>query len=619
MWLLLVKSDDAKRRVLDATDIVRLIGEQVTLRSKGKEYLGLCPFHEDTNPSMYVSPAKQIYKCFSCGAGGDAFSFVMDYHKMSFPEALRYLAERNGIELPEYQQRSEPGDAETGRDALRSANDAGLRFFRKQLADEAAGQVARDYLNRRGVSDAMIEAFGLGYAPDSWNEMATAIQKRKASSRTYEAVGLIGSRQDGSGFDKFRHRLIFPIFDAIGRPIAFGGRKLRDEDEPKYLNSAENTLFNKSATLYGLHLAKKPIIDSRTAVIVEGYTDVIACHQAGFTNVVATLGTALTHQHAVELRRYCDKAIMVFDPDAAGQKAADRAVEVFFSEPVDVAIAILPDGLDPADLLAEADGADRWRSILDQSIDAMDFHYGRIKQAVQATDTLTGRQRIAEDYLRTLAQLGLRKVEPARRGMILHRIAQLLKLDTSAVDQMLRQAPAPRNTRPEPVEVQTEPSATPPSSPDHKLEQAFVGCLLNRPDLFHAEMPDGRCLDESVCPADLKHPATQSVFACVHAWLSENDALDSTDLRSIIEDEHLLRHALDLKLEASRMNNDDHDALGRALTASAERLHAARARDALAEQRLNDSQEDDLEQRLLELREHVKTHNDMSRLPRMNP
>jgi DNA primase len=344
--------DDAKRRLLQSTDLVRLIGEQITLRPKGREFVALCPFHEDANPSMYVSPAKQIYKCFACGAGGDAFSFVMDYHKMTFPEAMKYLADREGIELPRASGAGGTGEASGGddlRQRMRQANDHAARFYRRQI-DADAGVPAREHLRRRGITDEMVEAFGIGYAPDQWDALARAVARHKLDRQAFVATGLIAERHDGSTYDRLRHRLVFPIFDAIGRAIAFGGRRLADSslDDPtseaKYLNSPETPLFNKSATLFGLHQAKKPIIDSRTAIIVEGYTDVIAAHQAGIRNVVATLGTALTRQHASELKRYCDQVIVVFDADEAGQKAADRALEVFFTEPVDVKIATLPEG-----------------------------------------------------------------------------------------------------------------------------------------------------------------------------------------------------------------------------------------------------------------------------------
>ncbi|MEX0741411.1 MAG: DNA primase, partial [Phycisphaeraceae bacterium] len=333
--------------MLEASDLVRLIGDHVSLRPRGKEFVGLCPFHEDKNPSMYVSPSKQIYKCFSCGAGGDAFSFMMGYHKMSFPEALEHLAERNNIKLPK-RSAGTSGEGDEGpspRQRIQQANQLAQRFFKQTYTDASLGKIARDYVTSRGISDAMVEAFGIGCAPDAWDALAGQVQKQRWDAHAFEQAGLIANRKTGNGhYDRLRHRLIFPICDTLGRPIAFGGRtlpdsKLGDKSDAKYLNSPETPLFNKSATLFGLHLAQQTIIAKRTAVIVEGYTDVVAAHQAGRANVVATLGTALTKEHARQLRRYCDRVVLVFDADEAGQKAADRALNVFFEENLDVHIA----------------------------------------------------------------------------------------------------------------------------------------------------------------------------------------------------------------------------------------------------------------------------------------
>ncbi|NJL31967.1 MAG: DNA primase, partial [Phycisphaerales bacterium] len=236
---------------------------------------------------MYVSPAKQIYKCFSCGAGGDAFSFMMGYHKMTFPEALKHLAERAGIVIPEFQPAhndSDHGDSTLDRTALLQASNHACSFYQTVLRHREHGQSTRDYITHRHINSAMVDAFQLGYAPDRWDGLMLTITDKNWRLPAFEKLGLVSRRTTGDGYyDRFRNRLMFPICDSLGRVIAFGGRKLREEDEPKYLNSPESTLFNKSATLYGLHLAKKTIIQQRTAVVVEGYTDVIACHQHGIS------------------------------------------------------------------------------------------------------------------------------------------------------------------------------------------------------------------------------------------------------------------------------------------------------------------------------------------------
>ncbi len=469
--------DDDKLRVQDATDIVRLVGEQVSLRPKGREFAGLCPFHDDKTPSMFVSPAKQIYKCFSCGAGGDVFSFVMNYHKMSFPEAIKHLAERAGIELTPWQ--GGPGQASDGpseRDVLREANERALGFFCTLLKHPEHGRVAREYIEKRGINAQMVEEFQIGVAPDLWDGLAKMIGSKGWETRGFIAAGLVSVRgqnpqsairnpQSADCYDRLRHRLIFPICDAIGRPIAFGGRVLPgstrdDASDAKYLNSPETKLFNKSATLYGLHLAKKPIIDSRTAIVVEGYTDVIACHQAGERNVVATLGTSLTREHVTELRRYCDKVVVTFDADVAGQKAADRAVEVFLTGDLDVAVATPPGGLDPADLLALPDGLEQWRRAIAEAQDALAHQLDRVKQQLEAAGTVTGRQKIAEAYIIKLAELGLTRTASLRRSFVIQRLCSLLHLSENAITALLREhtpRPRPRNFPQKP----TTPGGTP--------------------------------------------------------------------------------------------------------------------------------------------------------------
>ncbi|MHB1158618.1 MAG: DNA primase [Phycisphaerales bacterium] len=633
----MVDREDIKRQVQQSTDIVRLIGEQVSLRPRGREFVCVCPFHDDTNPSMYVSPAKQIYKCFACGAGGDCFSFVMDYHKMTFPEALKHLADRAGIALP---QRNEPSPADQqkagDRDLIRDANDKAVRFFQQMYQHEQHGQLARDYVAKRSISEDMLNAFAIGYAPDRWDGLTLTIQHRNWDMRGFALAGLLKQRNTDSNpqsairnpqshYDALRHRLIFPIFDAIGRPVAFGGRKLRDEDEPKYLNSPETLVFNKSATLFGLHLAKKPIIDSRVAVIVEGYTDVIACHQHGFRNVVATLGTALTRQHAAELRRYADKVVLIFDADEAGYKAADRALEIFFAEPLDVAIAVLPDGLDPADLMARDDGPAIWRQAVADADDATAYHFARVRQAFNNQNSMTGKQRIAEEYLRSLVQLGLRHLEPARRGMVLHQVADLLKLNVDVVQNMVHGMLQASRSAPEIEAARGLAPAASVAGARTQAERLITGCLLNDSSLFHATMPGGRDLSEAVMPLDINDEPTRRVYAAVHDYLSEHDALDAADLRSILEDESLLRHALDLKYHLDRLCGEDRGKLLGELSAAVRALVAMLADHAYAEHKQNTDDdphdaanvETHEERRLILAVQHARAHPSAARSPRV--
>jgi len=529
--------EDQKLQIQQTTDIVRLIGEQIALRPKGKEFMGLCPFHEDKNPSLHVSPTKQIYKCFSCGAGGDAYSFVMNYHKMTFPESLAYLAERAGIKLEPLHSAPHGGPGEeapvtgpTDRQLVADANKQALEFFCQKLRHTQQGQAARQYIEHRHISTEMVERFQIGYAPQGWDQFASMIVQAGLEQHGFELAGLISQRkQDDTYYDRFRHRLIFPIFDAMGRPIAFGGRALSDQDEPKYLNSPETALFNKSATLYGLHLAKKSIIDSKTVVVVEGYTDVIACHQKGFTNVVATLGTALTDQHVSSLSRLGEQVVLIFDPDQAGQKAADRAVQLFLSGSLDVAVAILPDGLDPADLLAQSAGPEQWQQLVSQATGALEYKLDRMQADLAQTTSLAGRQKVAEQYLHDLANSGLAQQGILRRGMVMQRIARLLGLSENDVQALLQRI-VQQTKRPGLAYTPSTPQADQESNLDNcdeslalpsqghrikalkRAQWQVVGCLLCQPQLFHLSLPDGQALGEAITPAVMVTPAVRQVY-----------------------------------------------------------------------------------------------------------
>jgi DNA primase len=596
--------EDQKRQVQQATDLIRLVGEHVALKPRGREFIGLCPFHDDKNPSMYVSPIKQIYKCFSCGAGGDVFSFVMQYHKMTFPEAIKLLAERAGIKLETFHSHDSKHDdgQPTDRQRIAAANVLAVEFFRTILRHAEHGPVAREYITRRRISEQMVEEFQLGYAPDRWDGLALTIAQKKWDLRGFELAGLVNPRQNTPGhIDRLRHRIIFPICDALGRPIAFGGRRIRDEDEPKYLNSPETALFNKSSTLYGLHLAKKAIIDSRTAVIVEGYTDVIACHQAGVRNVVATLGTALTNQHVTELRRYCEKVVLIYDADEAGIKAADRAVEVFMTGNLDVAIATLPDGLDPAELFETPDGLARWHASVTSATDALAFAFDRMAGRLEGQQTITGRQRLAEEYLQRLAALDLENSGPIRKAMIVQRLATLLHMDEATVGSMLREMTRKQGPRRAPV----SPTPAAPASPDDTAppEDALssgeredevdlqlnssrmralrlaarqvIGCLLQQPALFELTLSNGRSMDEGLTPTEFVTEPERTLYQRLYDRLCQGQRLTLAQWLADLADEgqpELASLSTEADAEADRCAEGEAERRAQTLLLAAEAL-----------------------------------------------
>ncbi len=439
--------------MLEATDLVRLIGEQVSLRKAGREFKCVCPFHDDHNPSMCVVPHKQIYHCFVCGAGGDALSFVMAFHKMSFREALQFLADRAGIALAPPPRRAAAGSSAAGnsgdgaggdggggapsgisRAALLEANGVAQSFFQGILRHTEHGAAARAILAKRGVSEEMISLFGLGASPDRWDGLGLTLANKGLHAGPFLSAGLLKERENGQGtYDALRNRLTFPIHDSLGRVIAFGGRRVNDADEPKYLNSPETLLFSKSATLYALHHAGQAIRADKTVIVCEGYMDAIACHQAGVKNVVATLGTALNASGARVLRRLAETIVLLFDGDEAGQRAADRAVEVLFAEPVDVRIALLstvppepdqPTAKDPDELLKQPRGPERFKAMVAGAVDALEFRFERLRESMTGL-SLAARTRAFEEEFSRLGGLGLDRVEPFRRDLILKRLERL--------------------------------------------------------------------------------------------------------------------------------------------------------------------------------------------------
>ncbi len=430
---------DDRERVREASDIVEVIGECVQLRPRGREFVGLCPFHDDHKPSMCVVPGKQIFHCFSCGTGGDVFSFVQRFHGMEFREALEFLAQRAGITLSG--ARPDRSDAEGfSRRELLAACAMARDFYRMMLRREDIGQAARDVIASRGISDEMVERFELGCAPDRADGLLVTARGKGLSEALLREARLV--RRDGTR-DLFRHRLIFPIHDQVGRVVAFGARRLREADEPKYLNSPESRIFDKSGTLYGLAQASRSIQRTRTVIVTEGYTDVIACHQAGFTNCVATLGTALTARHAQTLRRLCDTIVLLFDSDEAGMRAADRAAEVLFSQPVDVRVASLGDGegaKDPDELLRSAEGASAFQRAIDTSTDLLVFRYERLRERLRGAGIAT-QQRALEEEVRRLGELGLGRVEPTRRQFVVRRLSEIMGLPAHVIGGALRQSP----------------------------------------------------------------------------------------------------------------------------------------------------------------------------------
>ena len=364
--------------VRNAGDIVRLVSDYVPLKPGGTRLKGLCPFHNEKTPSFSVDPQLQLFYCFGCQTGGDSFKFVMLYEKLSFAEAVEFLARRWGVPLPRVAPK--PGNDVRGR--LLLMNEMAAGHFRAGLTDPAHGRTASEYLARRGVEDATAERFSLGYAADSWDELVHLLTARGFSPAEMQNAGLTVRRKDGNGhYDRFRHRLVFPIRDVAGRVVAFGGRAL-GEAEPKYLNSPETPTYVKGEHLYGLDVAKDAIRREGFAILVEGYLDLIVLHQAGFENAVASLGTALTSAQVRLLSRFSERIVVSYDGDAAGRNAASKSIDLLLERSFDVRVAEIPGGRDPDDFVRE-EGAPAYDALVRGASGFLEF---LVKKEVSGRD-----------------------------------------------------------------------------------------------------------------------------------------------------------------------------------------------------------------------------------------
>lgn len=351
-------------------DIAEVIGSYLQLKTAGARFKALCPFHKEKTPSFTISPDRQIYHCFGCGAGGDVIGFVQEYEKVDFMTALQMLADRVGIEL-EYEQSNGGGP---DRRKLFQIHEGVAQLYRRILLEHPEGEAGRIYLETRTLKPETAEAFQIGFAPDRFDALEKWAQQQKISPELMEQAGLMLKSQKSRGlYDRFRNRLMFPIRDEAGRVIGFSGRAVNpDEKGGKYVNSPETPLFHKSRVLFAIDQARRAMAESRTAIVCEGQLDAIRCHEAGITNAVASQGTALTSDHARMIRRYADEVILVLDADVAGQKAALKSSEAFVAEELSVRVASLPPGEDPDSLIRDQ-GADVFMSRVNAAVSALDF------------------------------------------------------------------------------------------------------------------------------------------------------------------------------------------------------------------------------------------------------
>jgi DNA primase len=428
-------------QIQQANDIVDVVSEHVSLKKKGREMVGLCPFHDDHRPSMNVNAAKQIFKCFACGAGGDVFKFVQMRENLTFPQAIERLAERAGIRIERLKtQDSKPKPDEVDPNRLAKVNAWAAEHFQKNLYDGQKGKSTRNYIAKRQITPESTKKWRLGLAIDSQDDLAKTAKAKGIPTKLLEQAGLVTAQNQAcpepGRRDKFVNRLMFTITDVTGRVIGFGGRTL-DETGAKYINSPTTALFDKSNSLYGLEHARHQIVSTGVAVVVEGYTDCIMAHQVGCTNVVAALGTSFTAGQARILRRYAKKVVLVFDSDTAGIEAANRALEVCVSQRIDIKLASVPQGKDPCDFLLAA-GKDRFEQLVDEATDVFEFKWNRLTESLDSDDTLASRRLAVDEFLQTIAtSLWAGHVPVIDRGLIVNRVAKIIGLDSKQINTEL--------------------------------------------------------------------------------------------------------------------------------------------------------------------------------------
>jgi DNA primase len=471
-------------------NIVEVVGAYLPeLRRRGSTYKCNCPFHKEKTPSFTVNDARQIFHCFGCGAGGDVFRFVMDYEKVDFVTAVSVLAERVGVEIVyEGGQPEKSGN----KDVLYKLHTDAAAFYHRMLLDSAEGAEARRYLEERDLPLDIIKEFQIGYAPNGWEELLGRALKKGYEAQQLEAAGLVVPSDRGSHYDRFRNRIMFPICDQMGRVIGFSGRIMnKAEKGAKYVNSPETLLFRKNSVLYAFDKARKPIVESRQAVVVEGQIDAIRCHQAGLKNVVASQGTALTENHARMLKRYADEVILVLDADAAGLKAALGSSEIFIANELSVRVVTLPEGEDP-DSLIKNSGKEVLAKLVAEAKSALDFLIDAF-QKQEDTSTEAGRMRVVQAVINLINHCP----SAARRDPMIHTAADRLNISPLALSQDLQRAKSQQRA---PQRADEAPSPKmPPRKTYPRQETALLELLVHYyhdvHPLVHDFLPPGHLTD----------------------------------------------------------------------------------------------------------------------------
>ena len=455
--------DEVKQKI----DIVEVIGQYASLTKSGKTFRGLCPFHSEKHGSFFVYPDQQSWHCFgACGTGGDVFSFIMKKDGVSFGEALRLLAEKSGVPIP---QNALAEKAREKHDRLYQANQAAAEHYHQLLLNSAEAQKVREYLAKRGLNAQSVEDFNLGYAPGAWDSLQKHLQERGFTDAELLEAGLVIEADNKMKHDRFRRRLLFPITDVRGRVIGFGGRALDEGQQPKYLNSPQTPLFDKSSNLYGLHPAKDAMRSEGQAVIVEGYMDVILPHQYGFKNVIASMGTAIGENHITILKKLTKNLVLALDPDRAGEEATLRSVGLENSLGAEIRVAILPEGKDPDEIVKE--NAEQWRGLISAAVPILDYTF---EKAIKGLDLKSSRGKTA--VVETLMPIVSQIKDVVRQTYYIDKLAGLVGQSPKKLELLLIKN---RGTQ----RVKTSAQEAGKSSIASPIEEYCLTVILKHPEL----------------------------------------------------------------------------------------------------------------------------------------
>lgn len=496
-------------------DIVTIISEFVPLKKQGRNYTGVCPFHSEKTPSFVVSPEKQIFHCFGCGKGGNVFSFLMEKNAMTFIEAVEFIAKRLGIILPQSSISPEKAKQDSLKKRYYHINEITAKFYQQLLFEETSREALR-YLQDRGLQRTTLEKFVLGYVPDDWSRLTSYLLNQDVAEQELLILGLAVKTQKGNLIDRFRNRIIYPIMDEAGRIIGFGGRVLNDA-QPKYLNSPDTPLFSKGKHLYGLYLAKSSIREQDRAIIMEGYMDVITSWQNGFTNVVGTLGTALTPDQVRLLMRYSYNTFICFDSDSAGEKAALRGLDILQDIGCNVSVVSIPGSKDPDDFIRK-EGRARFTEIVERAHNLLEYKLIKLMEQYN-TQTVSGRIKVVQELIPDI----LKTKSPIARQASVQMIGERLAFPENAIHAEIRKALSDQKPLVHNIERARSLSA------GEKAQRILIRLTVENPDLIEkVEEMGGKELFNNVL--------LKEIYQSHYVIRQSGHNIKANDLISLLED-----------------------------------------------------------------------------------